>query len=116
MKIVADENIDAKLTLKLRELGFDVYAIQEKNSGISDKEVLQLANDKKALLITEDVDFGKLVNQEKLDHCGILFIRLSTLPRLERIEIATNQIATNFDALNNKYHVLTPFGMRPSLV
>ena len=82
MMIIADENIDARLILKLRELGFDVYSVQENNSGISDKEVLKLANDNKSLLITEDADFGKLVNQEKLDHSGILFIRLSTLSRL----------------------------------
>jgi predicted nuclease of predicted toxin-antitoxin system len=57
--IIADENIDTRLILKLRELGFDVHAIRENNSGISDKEVLKLANNKKALLITEDADFGK---------------------------------------------------------
>jgi predicted nuclease of predicted toxin-antitoxin system len=116
MMIIADENIDARLIFQLRQLGFDVYSIQESNSGISDNEVLQLANSKKVLLITEDADFGKLVNQEKLDHRGILFIRLSSLPRLERIEIAFNQIASNYEALKNKYHVLTPLGIRPSLV
>lgn len=114
--IVADENIDAKLIASLRALDYEVFSIRENNSGISDQEVLQLANSRNALLITEDSDFGTLVYQEGLDHSGILFIRLSTLPRLERIEIATNQIATNFDALNNKYHVLTPFGIRPPLL
>jgi len=116
MMIVADENIDAKLIASLRELDFDVFSIQEKTSGISDKEVLQLANTKNALLITEDSDFGKLVNQEKLDHSGILFIRLSTMPRNERISLASNLITNNFESLKNKYHVLTPLGPRPSLL
>jgi predicted nuclease of predicted toxin-antitoxin system len=116
MMIIADENIDVKLIIQLRALGFDVYSIQENNSGISDKEVLQLANNKKALLITEDADFGKLVNQERLDHSGILFIRLSTMPRNERIILASELIADNFESLKNKYHVLTPLGTRPPLV
>ena len=114
--IVADENIDAKLIASLRALDYEVFSIRENNSGISDQEVLRLANNKKALLITEDADFGKLVNQEKLDHSGIFFIRLSTMPRNERIKVASELIATNFEALKNKYHVLTPLGIRPPLV
>ncbi len=114
--IVADENIDAKLIASLRALDYEVFSIRENNSGISDEEVLQLANNKNALLITEDSDFGTLVYQERLDHSGILFIRLSTMPRNERISEACKLIADNFESLKNKYHVLTPLGIRPSLL
>jgi len=62
MKIVADENIDANLIIELRKNGFEIYSIREQNFGITDKEVLQLSNTLDALLMTEDADFGKLIN------------------------------------------------------
>jgi len=34
------------------------------------------------LLITEDKDFGELTFRLRLNHCGVLLIRLSDLPRL----------------------------------
>lgn len=100
----------------MRRNGFEVFSIQENNSGISDTEALQLANNQKALFITEDADFGHLINVENLDHCGVLFIRLSSLSRNERIEIANGQITSNYEALKNKYHVLTSLGMQPALI
>jgi hypothetical protein len=38
------------------------------------------------------------------------------MPRNERISEASELIADNFEALKDKYHVLTPLGIRPSLV
>jgi predicted nuclease of predicted toxin-antitoxin system len=54
----------------LRHIGYSVYAISEKLPSLSDKEVLLVAFENNALLITEDKDFGELVYRFQLQHKG----------------------------------------------
>jgi predicted nuclease of predicted toxin-antitoxin system len=75
MKIVADESVDFRIISYLRRNSIDVVAIIENRPSISDIEVLKKANEKIALLITEDKDFGELVFRLKIQHKGILLLR-----------------------------------------
>ena len=88
MKLLADESVDFGIVRRLRNEGFEVVSIAELNSGISDIEVLKIATEGELLLITEDKDFGELPHRLKLNHFGVLLIRLSELKRIERIEFA----------------------------
>jgi predicted nuclease of predicted toxin-antitoxin system len=89
MKIVADENIDFQVIRKLRNAGFEVFSISENLASIKDNEVIAVANEQNALLITEDKDFGELVFRLRLPNRGVLLIRLSDdLPR----EVASDRI------------------------
>jgi len=63
-------------------------------------------------LITEDKDFGELTYRLKLDHSGILLIRLCDIPRKDRIDLVPNIIAKHFDELENNFSVLTKRGLR----
>ncbi|MCD6276710.1 DUF5615 family PIN-like protein [candidate division WOR-3 bacterium] len=45
----------------LRDNGFNVYPIIEKNRGCSDDEVLSIVKERKGMLLTEDKDFGEWV-------------------------------------------------------
>ena len=82
MTIVADENIDFQIIRKLRQAEFEVFSICESQFGINDREVLAVANEKNALLITEDKGFGELVYRFRLPNRGVLLLRLSDdLPR-----------------------------------
>ncbi len=74
--IVTDECVDYEITLQLRKAGFEVYAICEQSPSIKDEEVLDIAFQKKALLITEDKDFGELAFRLKLPNHGILLVRM----------------------------------------
>ena len=51
MRIVADEGIERPIVVRLRTAGHDVIHIAEIARGITDPEVLELANQKEALLI-----------------------------------------------------------------
>ena len=53
-QIVADESVDFRIVVQLRKVGFQVYSIAEEQSSIKDEEVLSIAVDQNALLITED--------------------------------------------------------------
>ena len=112
MNIVADESIDFGIISLLRQNGIFVMAIAEENFGIKDEEVLAIAVKNQCLLITEDKDFGELTYRLKMEHKGILLIRLGDLPRLERIEIAAQIIEKHFGDLFNNFSVLDKRGIR----
>ena len=112
MTIVADESVDFGIINGLRQKGFQILSISEGFSGISDHEVLQIAVKNKCLLITEDKDFGELTCRFKLEHYGILLIRLTDISRKVRIESATKNIELHFGSLKNNFSVLNKKGLR----
>lgn len=112
MTLVVDESVDSGIIKGLRLKGIAVFSISEKLRGISDSEVLKAAFDQNSLLITEDKDFGELAFRLKLEHKGILLIRLSELPRNERIKIAVETISTFSNQMSEKFTVLTKNGLR----
>ena len=72
----------------------------------------EVANSEKLLLVTEDKDFGELAYRLKLEHNGILLIRLRDLPRNERVALACEIIKNYFDKLNGNFSVLSKSGLR----
>ena len=112
MTLLADESVDFGIISNLRLKGIVVISILEDYAGIKDTEVLKLAQDKEYLLITEDKDFGELTYRLKLEHCGIMLIRLNDMPRKERILFTTEIIETYFDKLKDCFSVLTTKGLR----
>jgi predicted nuclease of predicted toxin-antitoxin system len=111
MKIIADESVDFGIIKKLRENNFEVISISESNSGISDIEVLGISSKHKCLLITEDKDFGELTYRLKLEHFGILLIRLNETIREERINQSVQTIIQYFEELNMNFSVLNTTGL-----
>jgi len=61
MNPLADESVDQSIVAGLRQEGHDVVYVAELSPSISDDEVLREANDRGALLLTADKDFGELV-------------------------------------------------------
>jgi hypothetical protein len=68
-------NVDFRIIKDLCDKGFNVISILEDYRSFSDKEVLQLARDKKALILTEDKDFGEWVFAHKEKKLGCYFLR-----------------------------------------
>ncbi len=60
MNFLADEGVDRQIVDRLRLDGHGVLYIAEMDPGISDDEVLDIANREDALLLTSDKDFGGL--------------------------------------------------------
>lgn len=57
MNFVADESVDQQIVNKLREDGHSVIYVAEMDPGIPDEDVIGLANQQPAILITSDKDF-----------------------------------------------------------
>jgi len=61
VNILADESIDRQIVDILRLDGHHVWYVSELDPGISDDDVLELANQNSAILITADRDFGEMI-------------------------------------------------------
>jgi len=107
MRIVADEGIERPIVVRLRTAGHDVIHIAEIARGITDPEVLELANQKEALLITYDKDFGDLVFYKQYHTQGVMLVRLpETLSSLEKAEIVIDVISERQDELFHAFSVI----------
>lgn len=118
MRFVADENVDAGIVRALRQAGYDVLFVAEMAPSIPDSEVLALANENDALLITADKDFAELVFRQRLVHAGILLIRLYGLDETTKAALIVLQIQRHGQELTGAFSVLTPDALRirPKLV
>jgi predicted nuclease of predicted toxin-antitoxin system len=59
--ILADENVPRASVDLLRTAGMDVESVAERDAGMSDLAVLELARAEGRLLLTFDRDFGELI-------------------------------------------------------
>jgi len=112
MQLAADESVDFGLIVNLRSIGFEVLSIAEFSPGIDDMQVMAITVDKNCLLITEDKDFGELVHRLKMEHNGILLIRMNEINREDRLKIIPSMIKEYFSKLKNNFSVLTSNGLR----
>ena len=62
MKFLADMGISPRLVAELRDKGHDAAHVHERGLGRStDPEILAAARDEGRILLTHDLDFGKLL-------------------------------------------------------
>jgi predicted nuclease of predicted toxin-antitoxin system len=106
MKFVADENLDFPIVQLLRANNFEVLYILESHSGIEDDEVLTISNNKKAILITQDKDFGELVYRLKRIHSGVILVRLEGKIPAEKAKIVLSVIEKYHSKLQNSFSVV----------
>ena len=77
MKILADENMQREVVLRLRLNGHDVRWAGETNRSAADLSLLQLATREKRTLITYDTDFGEIIYRgNRQAPYGIILFRL----------------------------------------
>ncbi len=112
MKILADESVDNKIVLRLRNDGHDVGYVAEMSPGIMDEEVLVLASDENTLLLTADKDFGELIFRQGYVKRGIVLYRLAGLSSQEKAEIVSSAIAEHADKLLSAFSVITEKAVR----
>ena len=77
MRFVADENVDRRIVELLRRERHEVRYVAEEGGGLDDQDVLRLAEELGALLITFDKDFGELVFNQRLGSRGVILLRLA---------------------------------------
>lgn len=79
MRFLLDENADGRLGAYLRSLGHDVKSVPaDYQPSLDDARVLAVAHDEDRLLITDDRDFGRLVDVLHQPHAGVHYFRLGS--------------------------------------
>lgn len=66
--IIVDESTDARISEALREVKFSVFSVQEIIPGTDDLDIIKLAVEKEAYILTEDKDFGDELVYRKSTH------------------------------------------------
>lgn len=108
MKIVADEGIERPVVLRLRAEEYQVIHIAEIAPGSTDPEVLEVANQEEALLLTYDKDFGDLVFYRHYHSHGVILLRLpDSLSSLEKADVIVDVIRERREELFQSFTVVT---------
>lgn len=113
MNLLADESVDRQIVERLRQDGHDVLYIAEVEPSISDDAVFDRANEKAALLVTGDKDFGELVfRNNRLISDGVILLRLAGLSAEKKSEIASDAIREHASELPQHFSVVAPGKIR----
>ena len=77
-----------------------------------DDDVLAQANDREALLVTADKDFGELVFRRRLVHSGVLLLRLAGIANPMKAEIVAEVFRERSGELPGAFSVVSPGQIR----
>lgn len=112
MKFLADEGVDRQIVERLRQDGHQVWYVAEMEPGISDKAVLNHANNEGALLLTADKDFGELVFLQRRLASGVILIRLAGLSPMGKANVITSALSKHGEELDKAFTVITAGAIR----
>ena len=107
MRILADENIAPLIVDRLRQEGYQIEHIAEIAKGSADVDVLGIANEQGAILLTDDKDFGDLVIYQQRPSLGVILLRLKGVPIVQRAEVVVSFIQENEEKLVGAFTVIT---------
>ena len=98
MRVLANENFPKDAIEALRKCGHDVSWVREEKPGIGDREVLQIAQAEKRLLITFDKDFGELAFRQRLSaEVGIVLFRVVPKSSVQIAKVAVSALESRND-------------------
>lgn len=87
IRLLLNENIPLASAKLLREAGFDVVSILEDSPGISDRKIMERANQEGRIVVTFDRDYGELIYRRHLPApSGVLYLRFTPLAPEEPAE------------------------------
>ena len=105
MNIFVDANIPQKIASRLREEG---YSVEYVDRNAEDTAIIEAAYGNKALLITQDKDFERLVLDELRPSSGVILLRISKrIPIEHRAQILVNMLRKHKDKLQGTCTSLT---------
>jgi len=77
LRFLADIHISPMTVEVLRDKGYDIGRVTDKlPATASDKEIVQLALNEKAVIITQDLDFSAILAQSGLNRPSVISLRV----------------------------------------
>jgi predicted nuclease of predicted toxin-antitoxin system len=108
MNLVADEGIDLQVAERLRNDGHDVLYVAEMDPGIDDEAVLAVANERNAVLLTADKDFGELIFRWRKISAGALLLRLAGLSPTKKAHLMSSVLREHASDISAAFTVVSP--------
>jgi predicted nuclease of predicted toxin-antitoxin system len=93
--IIIDENVENYWIDLLLNKGFEVLSISRNYPQLPDRGVIEIAKEKKGILLTEDKDFGELVFAHGIRGLTVIFLRYDQ-PQYHLIENQVLQTISKF--------------------
>ena len=112
MNLLADESVDRPIVDRLRQQGHDVVSVAELSPSMADDQVLQCANERDALLVTANKDFGELVFRLGKVHRGVVLLRLAGLTAAVKAETVARVFQDHADTLVGSFSVVSSGAVR----
>ena len=112
MKFLADECLHVAIAEALRRAGHEVAMIQASAAGASDRVVLQRALRGRAILLTTDKDFGRIVIARGAASAGVVLFRRSARRPDRAAARLLAAIDEHGERLHDLYVVVTPERVR----
>jgi predicted nuclease of predicted toxin-antitoxin system len=112
VNFVADESVDGPIVARLRSDGHIVLYVAEYAAGMSDEEVLALANAQRSILLTSDKDFGELVFRQKRIAAGVILIRLAGESTRRKTDLVSQTLRDRSQELLGTFTVISARSIR----
>ena len=112
MRFLVDECTGPRVAEWLLNQGHEVVSVFEALRGIPDSAILTKALDEDWILITNDKDFGELVFRERLDHHGIILLRLEDERSANKIVILRHLLTNYAEKLAGHFVTVTESKVR----
>ena len=104
-KFVVDIGVGRIIEEWLEEQNFSVISIRTINPEMPDTDIIELANNENAILISMDKDFGELIFKNKIQHKGVLLLRLEDAVAEEKLAVIQNIFPEHLLDITNKFTV-----------
>ena len=112
MRFLADENVTRHVIEKLRADGHEVPSIAREQPGVSDPEVLGVAQSANSVLITEDQDFCELVIRQRLPVRGVILMELDRLSNIAEAQRISDVVVRHEDQFVGNLVIVEPGRVR----
>jgi len=112
VNFLADESIDRQIVEHLQKEGYSVLYVVDTEPELSNGDVFKLANQKNAILLTGDKDFGEMVFHQQVVNEGVVLIRLAGLSPPRKAEVVAQAIRHHFNEISNAFTVISPGAIR----
>lgn len=105
---VIDESVDTRIGNSIKNNGYSTLFIEQDYRGASDEDIIDIVNEHKAILITEDSDFGEWVFSHGKIMPGVVFLRyhFNKVSEIKQI-ITTYLLKNNIQDLRGKFITIT---------
>jgi predicted nuclease of predicted toxin-antitoxin system len=112
-KFLANENMPLASIRYLQSKGWDIKSIVIECPGISDRAVMELAQQENRCILTFDRDYGELIFRHHFKPArGVIFLRISSFDPMESGYLLEQLLTSNQITLENSLTVLDGMGIR----